>query len=107
MQPDELDELIEATRGALDGEPLTREQLAAAVAERSGDPELAHKLSDNWGSGLKPAAWRGPLIFGPSDGPEAEAEGPGRFMGARSRSSGRSRGAHPKVRGRGLGATSM
>jgi uncharacterized protein YcaQ len=66
IQPDELEELIEEVRGALAGEPLTREELAAAAARHSSNPRLAHKLSDNWGSTLKPAAFRGALIFGPS-----------------------------------------
>ena len=86
IRPDELEELIEATREALDGAPLTREQLAAAVAERSGDPELAHKLADNWGSGLKPAAWRGALIFGPSDGQKVRFTRPDAWIGAGARS---------------------
>lgn len=81
LQPDELEEMIEAVRGALGGEPLTREELAAAVAEESPDPELAHKLSDNWGSGLKPAAVRGALIFAPSDGQKVRFTRPDAWLG--------------------------
>jgi hypothetical protein len=81
MQPDQLEEMIEAVRRALDGEPLTREQLAVAVAEESRDPELAHKLADNWGSGLKPAAVRGALIFAPSDGQKVRFTRPDAWLG--------------------------
>jgi hypothetical protein len=49
--------------------PLTRQQLATAVAERTG---LAHVreflLSLSWGTPLKPLAFRGELCFGPSQG---------------------------------------
>ena len=68
ISPDELEDLVGTIKRALGKQPLTREGLAATVAEESGDPHLGHVLSDNWGSGLKPAAFRGSLIFGPGDG---------------------------------------
>ena len=48
--------------------PLTREALAAAVAERVGDEALAEKLGGGFGDLLKPAAFTGDLCFAPSDG---------------------------------------
>ena len=81
ISPDELEELIEAVRRALADEPLTREGLAATVARESGNPHLAHALSDNWGSSLKPAAFRGALIFGPSNGQKVRFTEPGAWLG--------------------------
>jgi uncharacterized protein YcaQ len=83
--PDELERLTADIRAALDGEPLTREQLAAAVAEQCGDPDLAHKLTDNWGSTLKPAAFQGALIFGPSDGQKVRFTRPDTWLRQRAR----------------------
>jgi len=86
IQPDELEELIEAVRDALDGEPLTREQLTATVTERTGNAELAHMLADSWGSTLKPAAVRGALIFGPSAGQKVRFTRPESWVGNGARS---------------------
>src|SRR3954453_22497843 len=68
IEPDELEEMVAAIKRALAGEPLTREGLGATVVEECRNPPLGHALSDNWGPALKPAAFRGSLIFGPSDG---------------------------------------
>jgi uncharacterized protein YcaQ len=68
IQPDELERLIEAVRAALDGEPLTREELADAAVRTSGSQHLGDKLRESWGSMLKPAAVRGALCFAPGDG---------------------------------------
>jgi hypothetical protein len=81
ISADELEEMVAGVRRALSGEPLTREALAAAVAEQSGNDHLAHALSDNWGSSLKPAAFRGALIFGPSDGQKVRFTEPGAWLG--------------------------
>ena len=60
--------MLAAVADVLDGEPLTREALAQAVAERVGDPTLAEKLGSGFGELLKPAAFTGELCFAPSDG---------------------------------------
>jgi hypothetical protein len=64
----QADALLAAIPLALDGRQLTREELAANVAERTGEPELAGKLSGGFGDLLKPAAFTGDLCFAPSDG---------------------------------------
>ena len=77
---DEVERLVEVVGEALDGRQLTREELAASVAEITGDDALAEHLRESWGSTLKPAAFRGRLMFAPSAGqnvrftrpPEAE-----------------------------------
>ncbi len=60
--------MLVAIERSLDGQVLSREALAAEVARRTGSPELGSKLRSGWGSMLKPAASRGKLCFGPSEG---------------------------------------
>jgi hypothetical protein len=63
--------------------PLTRPQLADAVAKHTG---LAHfrdfMLSTSWGTPLKPSAYRGELCFGPGQGKTATFMNPRAWMGA-------------------------
>jgi hypothetical protein len=60
--PEQVEELIAEVAQALDGRALTREELAEAL------PHHGEKLRESWGSGLKPAAFRGLLAFAPSEG---------------------------------------
>jgi Winged helix DNA-binding domain len=64
----DVDRLVEAVRRALDGRILTREALALAVEESTGDPTLGGWVRGSWGSYLKPACFRGTLCFGPGLG---------------------------------------
>ena len=65
----EADAVAEAIREALDGAELTREELAAAVAELTGQPALRLRILGQYGDGLlKPPAFRGELCFAPSQG---------------------------------------
>lgn len=64
----QLDAIRDAVCDALTGAPLTREDLVAAVAARTGDPDLAEHLRSGWGAVLKPLAWQGLLVHGPGDG---------------------------------------
>jgi Winged helix DNA-binding domain len=63
---DEMERLIDVIAESLD-EPRTRRELGAAVKARLG-ARMAKNLESGWGSFLKPAARRGVLCFGPSDG---------------------------------------
>lgn len=65
VSEEELDAVIDSVRKALDGTTLTREQLADAVGEQTTD-RLGEKLRGSWGTLLKPAAFEGHLVFGPS-----------------------------------------
>jgi hypothetical protein len=60
---------LSAIPHVLEQGPLTRQQLADAVAKHTG---MAHArdfiLSESWGSPLKPSAYRGDLCFGPGQG---------------------------------------
>jgi hypothetical protein len=83
--PEELEQLVQAVAAALGDGPLTREQLAAEVARRTGTPELGHRLRESWGAMLKPAAFRGHLCFAPGDGPRVRFAHPERWLGAAPR----------------------
>jgi hypothetical protein len=70
ITPEQLEQILEAVSEALDGRQLTREELTAAIVERSGSRELGAKVGESWGALLKPAAFQGRLCFAPSDGPK-------------------------------------
>jgi uncharacterized protein YcaQ len=63
----DIDELTAAVAKALRGRMLTREELAVAVEEVTGDPSVADNVRFSWGSYLKPASFRGLLCFAPGD----------------------------------------
>jgi uncharacterized protein YcaQ len=65
---EQADAMLAAVADALAGEPLTREQLAAAVGSRVGDAAVAERLGSGFGELLKPAAFTGDLCFAPNDG---------------------------------------
>jgi hypothetical protein len=60
---DEVDGILAAVPEALAGEPLTRTQLADAVARRLGSDHLTGKLGEGFGALLKPSAFLGELCF--------------------------------------------
>ncbi|WP_433089624.1 winged helix DNA-binding domain-containing protein [Dactylosporangium sp. CA-052675] len=62
----QLDKLAAAAHEALDGRVLTREELTTAIVEHAGDPGLAEHLASGWGAVLKPLAWQGVLVYGPT-----------------------------------------
>lgn len=64
----EVAALIDAVREVLSDRPMTRAEVAAAVTARVGKPDLAEAMLTGWGTFLAPAAQRGALIFGPSEG---------------------------------------
>jgi hypothetical protein len=75
----QMERLIEAVGTALDGEPLTREELVAAVTPRVGKA-LAGRLRASWGDLLKPVARRGLLCSGPSRGQNVTFIRPERWL---------------------------
>lgn len=65
----QYDAFLSAVPQVLNDGPMTREQLATAIAQQTGLPQLRELiLSTGWGSPLKPSAFRGDLCFGPSQG---------------------------------------
>lgn len=77
-----LDRLVDAVSEALEGELLTREELARAVAESSGSEDLGAKLADSWGAFLKPASFRGGLCFAPDAGRNVRFTRPDTWIGS-------------------------
>jgi hypothetical protein len=78
---EELDAVCEAVSAALDGPPLTREELADAVAASTGIDGVGEKLRHGFGVYLKPASFQGRLCFAPSDGRAVRFTRPDRWVG--------------------------
>lgn len=64
---------------ALDGPPLTREQLADEVGRRTS-AALSDRLRESWGSLLKPAAFQGLICFAPNAGQNVRFTRPDRWL---------------------------
>lgn len=64
----EAEAVLAAIPKALDGQVLTREELAREVGRLAGSGDLGDKLRESWGALLKPAAFRGDLCFADSLG---------------------------------------
>jgi uncharacterized protein YcaQ len=79
---EELDAIVESIPHVLSDEPMTREQLAGAVAERNHNPNLRQVLLSGWGALLKPSAFRGDICFGPNQGQNVTFVRPERWTGA-------------------------
>ena len=77
----ELERLNDAVAQALDGQLLTREELAGRVGQLTGSKELGDKLRESWGSLLKPAAALGLICFAPSQGQQVRFTRPDTWLG--------------------------
>ncbi len=64
----QLDAITAAVREVLNGKVLSREQLVAAIVDRTGNKSLAEHLQSGWGAVLKPLSWQGYLCQGPAEG---------------------------------------
>lgn len=78
---DQADALYDVLPAVLDGPPLTREELAVAVADHTGSANLGERLRDGWGALLKPAAFTGTLCFATDDGRSVRFTRPDRWLG--------------------------
>ncbi|MFL5709015.1 MAG: winged helix DNA-binding domain-containing protein [Chloroflexota bacterium] len=76
----EAERLIRVVGDDLSDEPMTRADLADAVAARMSDPTLATRLRTGWGSYLGAPAQRGELIFGPNAGRNVTFVHPSRWL---------------------------
>jgi hypothetical protein len=68
MTPLQMERLRGIVREEIADRPLTREELIEAVGRRRGFKGVAEGLRSGWGTLLKPIAWQGDLVFGPSAG---------------------------------------
>jgi hypothetical protein len=75
----EMERLIDVIAESLD-EPRTRRELIAAVKARLG-ARMGKNLESGWGGFLKPAARRGVLCFGPSQGQTVTFVRPDAWLG--------------------------
>lgn len=73
--------LLDGIRGILTDSGITREQLAALIAQHIGEPKLRESLLSGWGTLLKPAAYQGSLCFGPSEGQHVTFVSPKYWLG--------------------------
>ena len=78
----QLDSLTGAIPKVMSGEPMTREELTAAVVAETRDRGLGEALSSGWSQVLKPAANRGLLAQGPPRGRNVTFVDPGTWLGA-------------------------
>jgi hypothetical protein len=74
---EEMEQLFATFDARLDGEGMTREELASLAPAHLHD-----ELLRGWGSHLKPAAYRGVLAFGPNRGRNVTFVHPERWLGA-------------------------
>jgi hypothetical protein len=68
MTPLRMERLRAIVREEIAERPLTRQELIEAVGSRRGFKSVADGLRSGWGTLLKPIAWQGDLVFGPSAG---------------------------------------
>jgi hypothetical protein len=84
LQPGQIEVVIDAVGRVLaDGRALTRTELAEAVAAEVGDAGLAEALAHSFGSTLKPAAFRGKVVFDEPDGQKVRFAAPPEGVEAR------------------------
>jgi hypothetical protein len=77
---EEAEALMAAIPEALADRMLKREELAQEVGRLVGSEELGGKLRDGFGALLKPAAFRGDLLFAPSVGQNVRFARPERWL---------------------------
>ncbi|MGI8929598.1 MAG: DNA glycosylase AlkZ-like family protein [Candidatus Limnocylindrales bacterium] len=68
VSPKQMEALRPIVREILGDESFTREELIARVTKRRGFGHIGEALKSGWGTLLKPLAWQGDLVFGPSRG---------------------------------------
>ena len=61
----DVQRVLDALPGELSDEPITRDELGAAVAGRVRSKAVAERLASGWSELLKPAAFAGMLLQGP------------------------------------------
>jgi hypothetical protein len=64
----QIEQIGQAACTALDGTVLTREQLTEQIIDITKDKSIKEHLTSGWGAVLKPLAFQGFLINGPSEG---------------------------------------
>lgn len=81
LTEDEVAAMIDAVGAILSDRPMTRAVLVRAVADRVRKGDLVEQMLTGWGTFLAPAAQRGHLVFGPSDGRNVAFVDPNEWLG--------------------------
>ncbi|HUY77470.1 MAG TPA: winged helix DNA-binding domain-containing protein [Ktedonobacterales bacterium] len=82
LTPEQQHAFFAAVPQVLGRDPMTRQQLAEALARHTGIAHLGDFiLSSSWGSPLKPSAFRGDLCFGPNQGQQVTFVNPRAWFG--------------------------
>jgi hypothetical protein len=81
MTEGQVAEVIDAIGAALSDRPMTRVEVVDAVVARVRRPHLRDSMLTGWGTFLGPAAQRGQLTFGPSDGRNVAFVRPSAWLG--------------------------
>lgn len=74
-------EVIDTIGAVMSSRPMTRVEVVDAVVERVARPHLRQDMLTGWGTFLAPAAQRGRLIFGPSEGRNVAFVDPSDWLG--------------------------
>lgn len=77
----DIEAVLDAIPRALDGQTLTREELADQILKITGRRHLEDRLRSGWGELLKPAAFRGLMCFGPQSGRSVTFVRPDQWLG--------------------------
>jgi hypothetical protein len=81
MTEEGVDEVLEAIGDVLGDRPMTRVEVVDAVVDRVRRPHLRDDMLTGWGTFLGPAAQRGRLVFGPSEGRNVTFVDPSEWLG--------------------------
>jgi hypothetical protein len=81
MSSEDAVDVLDAIRTALDGPPLTRDELADAVTELLGDARLGEAVRGSFGTMPKLAALRGDVCFAPPVGQGVRFTRPDLWLG--------------------------
>lgn len=81
MTTEEAGAVLDAIAAALEGEPLTRDELADAVTGLVGDARLGESVRGSFGTMPKLAAFRGDVCFAPPKGRSVRFTRPDRWLG--------------------------
>lgn len=77
----DVEAVLDAIPRALDGQMLTRDELAARILAITKRKHLEQRLRSGWGELLKPAAFRGLLCFGQQTGRNVTFVRPDQWLG--------------------------
>jgi len=77
----QMTDILAALPDVLGDDPLTRMELADAIIDATGHQELRDRLTQGFGTILKPAAFRGLLCSGPPRGRNVTFVAPRRWLG--------------------------